>query len=107
MKKRLLSAFLALAMVLTLLPVTAFAADWTTQSGNNLPSTATYPTSATDPTTKDYYVKKDGKVTSTVTVTRCTATNPTDGRDYGKWYWQDNKGGNSQAPKYIDRKSVV
>ncbi len=107
MKKRLLSAFLALAMVLTLLPVTAFAADWTTQSGNNLPSTATYPTSATDPTTKDYYVKKDGKVTSTVTVTRCTATNPTDGRDYGKWYWQDNKGGNSQAPKYMEVQSGI
>lgn len=109
MKKRLLSAALALAMVLTLIPVTvvpAFAVDWTTQSGDYKPSSANYPTSATDPTPKPYYVKDtNDKVTSTVTVTRCNAANPTTGQEYGKWYWQDNRGGNSGAPKYMEVKS--
>lgn len=109
MKKRLLSAALALAMVLTLIPVTvvpAFAVDWTTQSGDNKPSSANYPTSATDSTQKPYYVKDtNDKVTSTVTVTRCNAANPTTGQEYGKWYWQDNRGGNSGAPKYMEVKS--
>lgn len=109
MKKRLLSAALALAMVLTLIPATVvpvFAVDWTTTGGDNKPSSADYPTSATDPTTKPYYVKDaTGKVTSTVTVTRCNAANPTTGQEYGKWYWQDNRGGNSGAPKYMEVQS--
>ena len=109
MKKRLLSAALALAMVLTLIPATVvpvFAVDWTTQTGNNKPSSATYPTSATDSTPKPYYVKDtNDKVTSTVTVTRCNAANPTTGQEYGKWYWQDNRGGNSGAPKYMEVQS--
>lgn len=108
MKKRLLSAFLALAMVLTLLPATAFAVDWTTDSGDHSPEHATYPTSATDPTTKDYYVKDgNGRVTSTVTVTRCTAADPKTGQEYGKWYWQDNRGGHSQTPVYKEVQSGI
>lgn len=108
MKKRLLSAFLALAMVLTLLPATAFAVDWTTDSGDHSPEHATYPTSATDPTTKNYYVKDgNGRVTSTVTVTRCTAADPKTGQEYGKWYWQDNRGGHSQTPVYKEVQSGI
>lgn len=109
MKKRLLSAALALAMVLTLIPATvvpAFAVDWTTQSGDHKPSSENYPTSATDSTSKPYYVKDaNDKVTSTVTVTRCNAANPTTGQEYGKWYWQNNRGGNSGAPKYMEVQS--
>ena len=109
MKKRLLSPALALAIELTLIPVTVvpvFAVDWTTQTGDNKPSSANYPTYATVSTQKPYYVKDtNDKVTSTVTVTRCNAANPTTGQEYGKWYWQDNRGGNSGAPKYMEVKS--
>lgn len=102
MKKRILSALLALVMVLALLPATAFAADWTTDNTPTSPQDATYPKSATDSTAMDYYVKDaNGRVTKTVTVTRCTAGNPTIGLVYGTWYWQDNQGGNAQTPKYV------
>lgn len=62
MKKRLLSAALALAMVLTLLPVSAFAA--TTTGGAQNPS---------EEGTRVTYV----------------ALNQSDGRQGGNWYWQD------------------
>ena len=63
MKKRLLSAALALAMVLTLLPVSAFAA--TTIGADQNPS---------EEGTRVTYV----------------ALNQADGRQGGKWYWLDN-----------------
>lgn len=94
MKKRLLSAFLALAMVLTLLPVTAFAVDYGTPSPM-LPDApgATYPVTVGGTVeNRPFYVRNTttGAVTSTVTVTRATQTYP-DGREYGKWYWLDNR----------------
>ena len=83
MKKRLLSALLALAMVLTLLPVSAFAVVETTgtQQGVDCPGygqTVTYqksPDPATgreadtwywqNPTTKAYYAVTTGYIAST------------------------------------------
>lgn len=68
MKKRLLSAALALAMVLTLLPATVFAADPTTGADEN-PKTS-------------------------VNVTYQDAVAP-DGRQPGKWYWTDTSSGST------------
>lgn len=115
MKKRLLSAALALAMVLTLLPATivpAFAADWTTQSGNNLPSGSSYNTTGTPSQTLQYYRANANSTTdnpsyTTVTVSLCTATNSDDGRVYGHWYWQKNQGTDAQAPKYMEVQSGI
>lgn len=67
MKKRLLSAALALAMALTLLPMSVFAADPTTGTGD--PDTA-------------------------VTVTRQVG-DATDGRQNGHWYWTDTRSGST------------
>lgn len=88
MKKRLLSAALALAMVLTLLPfsaLTASAAAPTKQTPDNVVKST-----AADGTQTHFYEKNatTGAVTS-VTVTRC-AIETGDGREYGKWYWEDN-----------------
>ena len=102
MKKRILSALLALVMVLALLPATAFAVDWTTDSTPTSPEGQKYQVSDTNPEQKDYYVKDaNGKVTSTVTVTRCNASNPLTGQVYGTWYWQKNKGTDAKAPQYV------
>lgn len=87
MKKRLLSAALALAMVLTLLPVGAFAAV-TNPASELLPSSATYKDSKGE--TKNIYVKNDkGVVTSTVNVSRADKDDEANGLSYGKWYWRD------------------
>lgn len=106
MKKRLLSAALALAMVLTLIPATvvpAFAVDWTTGTGAPNDAGMTYTTgTGASAVTHNYYEKAANGSVTTVTVTRCNAANPTTGQEYGKWYWQKNKGNDSQAPKYME-----
>ncbi len=89
MKKRLLSAALALAMVLTLLPVSAFAANVTAASGAD-PDTI-WKTYDKDGNGVTHFYEKNattGAVTS-VTVQRCSTVG-SDGREYGKWYWLDN-----------------
>lgn len=88
MKKRLLSAFLALAMVLTLLPATAFAAYETPTPGD---PTTTPKTFNADGSVKDYFAgpTANGGYTS-VTVTYQTASDNATGRVAGNWYWLDN-----------------
>lgn len=85
MKKRILSALLALVMVLALLPATAFAVEYTTAEA--LPSAIDNPSK---PGEKFYNVDSNGRVT-TVTVQRAAQSDPTTGRVQGKWYWLDNK----------------
>ncbi len=88
MKKRLLSAALALAMVLTLLPFSALTASAAAPS-QKTPNQVVKSTAADG--TQTYFYQKNattGAVTS-VTVTRC-AIETGDGRVYGKWYWEDN-----------------
>ena len=87
MKKRLLSAALALAMVLTLLPVSAFAL--TTTGGEKSPQGATYPVVSGGVTTNVPFYNVDATHNTTVTVTRDTTS--ADGKTYGDWYWLDNK----------------
>ena len=104
MKKRLLSAALALAMVLTLLPATIVPAFAVTYQA---PGTAD-PSGVVKSTDKDgndihFYEKTTnnaGEVTaiSTVTVSRCTTPGDGTGREYGEWYWLNNK--NPQEPQY-------
>lgn len=106
MKKRILSALLALVMVLALLPattVTAFAAVEYGAISSDLPSA----------TIKSQTVDKDGNVTktthyyevnpttgaiTTVTVSRFTGGNDGTNRVYGGWYWLNNR--DSQHPVY-------
>lgn len=85
MKKRILSALLALVMVLALLPATAFAVEYTTAEA--LPSAIDNPSK---PGEKFYNVDGNGRVT-TVTVQRAAQSDPATGRVEGSWYWLDNK----------------
>lgn len=87
MKKRLLSAFLALAMVLTLLPATAFAAYETPTPGD--PTTVVKSVDSNG--VKHYFAEEtsNGGYTS-VTVTYQVASDPTTKREAGNWYWLDN-----------------
>lgn len=89
MKKRLLSAALALAMMLTLLPVSAFA--YKTPAGSGAPDATTYTDSKGDTYAFAGWNANHTSYT-TVTVARATSTNNADGREYGKWYWLANKG---------------
>lgn len=95
MKKRLLSAFLALAMVLTLLPATAFAVDYTKPVTKAAPNTVT-----NSKTGQHFYDDSNPNSIKTVTVTRCTSTNLTEGREYGKWYWLDNQNSSTTYTYY-------
>lgn len=83
MKKRLLSAFLALAMVLTLLPVAAFA-DTITGSDEN-PDT----------------VDDQGRPKST-SVTYQVKNDPNTGKDIGKWYWSEKVGNDTVYHAVVD-----
>lgn len=85
MKKRILSALLALVMVLALLPATAFAVEYTTAEA--LPSVIPNPSK---PGENFYNVDGNGRVT-TVTVQRAAQSDPATGRVEGSWYWLDNK----------------
>ena len=98
MKKRILSALLALVMVLALLPATAFAVEYTTAEA--LPSAIDNPSK---PGEKFYNVDGNGRVT-TVTVQRAAQSDPTTGRVQGKWYWLDNKT-NKDTYTYYEVKS--
>lgn len=98
MKKRILSALLALVMVLALLPATAFAVEYTTAEA--LPSAIDNPSK---PGEKFYNVDSNGRVT-TVTVQRAAQSDPTTGRVQGKWYWLDNKT-NKDTYTYYEVKS--
>ena len=103
MKKRLLSAVLALAMVLTLIPATvvpAFAVTYKAP-GTALPSAVTKSTAADGTETKFYNKTTNaaGVVTiNTVTVTRFASGADGTGREFGKWYWLDNS--NTQEQQY-------
>lgn len=88
MKKRLLSAFLALAMVLTLLPATAFATTYTIGDAN--PDDITYVPKVGDPPVA-FCRQNDNGTWTTVSVTYQAVADSTTGKEYGKWYWQDNK----------------
>lgn len=94
MKKRLLSAFLALAMVLTLLPATAFAAGYQDPTQLN-PNDGTAKWTDSKGVEHDYYeVKNSGlpnESITTVTVTYQQVSDTTTKREAGKWYWLDNK----------------
>lgn len=85
MKKRILSALLALVMVLALLPATAFAVDYQTPS-QALPSAVDNPAKP-----GENFYNDDGTKITTVTVQRAATSDPTTGREQGKWYWLDNK----------------
>lgn len=101
MKKRLLSAALALAMVLTLLPFSAMPAFAATKDDVGTSAMAPDDSSAkwTDSNNvehKFYDTDANGKVTKTVNVQRCSAATE-DGRQVGKWYWKDDKTPNSNG----------
>lgn len=85
MKKRLLSAALALAMALTLLPVSVFAA--TTTGVERLPSAVPTYTNSAGQTVYRYNTTTG----VTVTVSQYLGQGPADGRTYGEWYWLDNQ----------------
>lgn len=92
MKKRLLSAFLALAMVLTLLPATAFATTYTIGDAN--PDDVSYDVVSGGNTVTHRFYEVTNAATnavSTVTVTYQAADDNTTGKQAGKWYWQDTK----------------
>lgn len=102
MKKRILSALLALVMVLALLPattVTAFAAVEYGTISSDLPSATvkTYEANGTTPKTYYYQVNPNGSIT-TVTVQRFAGGNDGTNRVYGHWYWLNNR--DSQNPVY-------
>lgn len=99
MKKRLLSAALALAMALTLLPMSVFAAYQT--PGTADPSAVQYNAgTAAAPNMKYFYeVNATTGAITTVQVQRCTTPGDGTGREYGSWYWLDNKN-DPQNPKY-------
>lgn len=96
MKKRLLSAFLALAMVLTLLPVAAFAATTTDNDAALTPEDA--PDVVSGGKTYEFY-NIDGNKVTTQTVTYQQVSDTATGRIAGRWYWLDNKT-DPQNPKY-------
>lgn len=110
MKKRIVSAVLALAMALTLLPMSVFAAT-TTASAAKAPNemgtggivTETLP-NGTEKKTVFYEV--DATHNTTQTVTRCTTPGDGTGREYGKWYWLDNKT-DPQNPVYYEVTSGI
>lgn len=110
MKKRLLSAALALAMVLTLIPATVVPAFAAVEYG-------AISSAAPDSTIKSQTFDKDGNVTkttyyyeaitntqgqitgyNTVTVTRFAGGNDGTNRIYGHWYWLNNR--DPQNPVY-------
>lgn len=97
MKKRLLSAALALAMVLTLLPVSVFAAYDT--PGTADPSDVEYTTGTGASAVTHHFYEVNGSTVSTVSVSRCTTPGDGTGREFGSWYWLDNKN-DPQNPKY-------
>lgn len=101
MKKRILSAVLALAMALTLLPMSVFAAYQT--PGTADPSTVSYTTGTggNQQTHQFYEVNISTGAVSTVQVSRCTTPGDGTGRAFGKWYWLDNKN-DPQNPKYYE-----
>lgn len=115
MKKRLLSAFLALAMVLTLLPAAAlpaFALDY----GNPtvaLPNAKTYPVTVNGTVTnKPFYNKVTNPTTGAVTITTvnvqyCTQSDNTTKREAGKWYWLDNKNSTTEHTYYEVNSGIV
>lgn len=96
MKKRLLSAALAFALVLTLIPATvvpAFAA--TTTGTDQLPSAVPTYTNSAGQTVYRYNTTTG----VTVTVSQYLGQGPADGRTYGEWYWLDNQS-DPQNPVY-------
>lgn len=97
MKKRLLSAALALAMVLTLLPLSAVPAFAVTPATQRDPDTV-FKTYDANGNGVDHFYKEVGDNITSVTVQRC-AIQGDDGREYGKWYWEDNV-------NKVDNKSV-
>lgn len=101
MKKRLLSAFLALAMVLTLLPATAFATTYTIGDAN--PDDVSYDVVSGGNTVTHRFYEVTNAATnavSTVNVTYQAADDNTTGKHAGKWYWQDNKNAASGTQIY-------
>ena len=84
MKKRLLSAALALAMVLTLLPATAFAATVVVDDQN---PTLTY--TDAQGASKTFYEPNTSGGHNTVTVTYQALNDPATNKQAGKWYWTD------------------
>ena len=108
MKKRLLSAFLALAMVLTLLPATAFAAT-TTDPNVTLPSNKEYTTGTGANLQTHHFYEVDpttGRI-STVNVAYQVASDNATGREAGKWYWLDNKNDPKNPVYYPVNSGVV
>lgn len=108
MKKRLLSAFLALAMVLTLLPAAAlpaFALDYADPGSAN-PDDIQYTDAQGNPhrfaeagTTPGSY--------NTVTVQYCTQSDNTTKREAGNWYWLDNKTSTTEHKYYAVTSGIV
>ncbi|MBD5098677.1 MAG: S-layer homology domain-containing protein [Clostridiales bacterium] len=115
MKKRLLSAVLALAMVLTLIPATmvpAFAAVEYGAISSDLPGdTIKSQTTVNGVTTTHYYYEPitnaQGQTTgyNTVTVQRFAGGNDGTNRIYGHWYWLNNR--DSQNPVYHEVTSGI
>ncbi|MDE6259588.1 MAG: S-layer homology domain-containing protein [Oscillospiraceae bacterium] len=114
MKKRLLSAALALAMVLTLIPATivpAFAVEYGNISSDLPGSTIKSQTTVNGVTTTHYYYEAitnaQGQVTgyNTVNVQRFEGGNDGTHRIYGHWYWLNNK--DPQAPVYHEVTSGI
>lgn len=97
MKKRLLSAALALAMVLTLIPFSALTASAATPA-KRTPDKVVKSTDANGARHMFYEKNATTNAVTSVTVTRCS-TAPGDGREVGKWYWEDNV-------NKVDNKSV-
>ena len=112
MKKRLLSAALAFAIVLTLIPATvvpAFAAYQT--PGSTAPNAMgsggiVTTTDANGKEKKIVFYEVDATHNTTQTVTRCTTPGDGTGREFGKWYWLDNKT-DPQNPQYMEVTSGI
>lgn len=101
MKKRLLSAVLALAMVLTLLPATAFAVEYATPTQANPDSVVNSKTG------QNFYNTVGGRVT-TVNVQLCQrGEEGTTGRKYGHWYWLDNQNSTTEHKYYEVTSGII
>lgn len=108
MKKRILSALLALVMVLALLPATAFAVEYGTPSPKTPQAAGQYNAgTAENPNMKDFYnVSGNNNITQTVSL--CTGSaEATDGRVYGHWYWLDNKSDKNTYTYYEVTSGIV
>ncbi|MBD5084546.1 MAG: hypothetical protein HDT33_05655 [Clostridiales bacterium] len=90
MKKRLLSAALALAMVLTLIPATIVPAFAATDVRTGNPDDVSYTDAQGNPH-KFFEENTAGTAYTTVSVTYQAVNDPATGKEAGKWYWTDTR----------------